>query len=191
MKLLNAGCGTHYAEGWVNTDVWESETTHPDVRVEPGAPYPFDDNTFDAVFLGHVLEHINWTEVPSFMDDISRVVKPNAPMLVVGPDVFKTIQRWHEGSEPWFMVESVMEHQDINWQPDRKHEWWDGATHHWNCHAARVNLLLEQLGFHDIQDLSDVIPDGTRWRDPVVREITWPVVGMARWQFATRCHNRP
>ena len=22
-KYLNVGCGTHYIEGWVNTDVWE------------------------------------------------------------------------------------------------------------------------------------------------------------------------
>ena len=190
MKLLNAGCGTHYAEGWVNTDVWESDTTKPDIKVGPGEPYPFEENTFDAVFLGHVLEHIDWTLVPPFMDDISRIVKPDAPILIVGPDVYKTINRWHNGHEPWHMVESVLEHQDINWQPEREHEWWDGATHHWNCHAGRVGSLLERMDFKEVQDISDKIPDGNRWNDPAVKGLTWPIIGMARWQFAIRCLNR-
>ena len=33
MKLLNVGCGTHYAQGWVNADTWETEDTRPDVKV--------------------------------------------------------------------------------------------------------------------------------------------------------------
>ena len=113
MKLLNAGCGTHYAQGWVNTDVWENEETKPDIRVEPGKPYPFEDNTFDAVFMSHVLEHIEWAEVPVFINDMSRVAKPGVPMLIVCPDVFKTIKLWGEKRLPWWLVEAVLEHQHM------------------------------------------------------------------------------
>lgn len=192
MKLLNAGCGTHYAQGWVNTDTWETDTTRPDVRVEPGKPYPFEDNTFDAVFLGHVLEHIPWAEVPAFLNDISRVTKPGAPILVVGPDVFKTIHRWKDGQEPWWMVRSVMEHLDENYQPDREFEWWDGAHHHWNCHEERVERLLTAMGFTNITNVFEDIPNdpnGKSWHDSVT-DITWPVVGKYYWQLAFRCFNR-
>lgn len=191
MKLLNAGCGTHYAQGWVNTDVWETETTRPDVRVTPGEPYPFEDNTFDAAFLGHVLEHIPWVEVPTFLKDISRIVKPGAPLLVVGPDVFKTIKRWKEGFEPWHMVLSTMEHLDMNYQPDRESEWWDGAHHHWNCHEERVQRLLDSCGFLNITNIFDDIPNdarGTSWFDNMTN-ITWPVVGKFYWQLAFRATN--
>lgn len=191
MNLLNAGCGTHYAKGWVNTDVWESDTTKPDIRVKPGQPYPFEDNTFDAVFLGHVLEHIDWKEVPSFLTDMSRVAKPNAPMLVVGPDVYKTIERWKDGYEPFWMIQSVLEHQDINLQPDREHEWWDGATHHWNCHEARVVSILGDMGFPNIQVVSDDIPNGNNWKDPQVQGIVWPIVSKAPWQCGVRFTNFP
>ena len=187
MNLLNAGCGTHYANGWVNTDVWESDTTKPDVKVEPGQPYPFDDHTFDAVFLGHVLEHIEWSLVPSFMMDINRVAKPGAPMLIVGPDVYRTINRWKDGSEPWFMVESVLEHQDVNWQPDRQHEWWDGATHHWNCHESRVVALLNRLKFPDIEVLTESVTAGDGWKDLHNPSIKWPTIAYSPWQFAIRC----
>jgi len=83
MKLLNVGCGTHYAQGWVNADTWETDDTKPDVKVTPGQPYPFEDNTFDAIYMGHVLEHIPWLEVSTFLKDMQRIAKPNAPILKV------------------------------------------------------------------------------------------------------------
>ena len=186
MKLLNAGCGTHYAQGWVNVDIWEDDNTHPDIVAKAGEPYPFEDAYFDAVYLGHVIEHIDWSAVPSFLLDMNRVAKPDAPILIVGPDVLKTIQLWKDGKEPWHMVLSTMEHQDVNYQPDREHEWWDGATHHWNCHNQRVLELLEDTGFTDISDVYDYIPNnpsGKEWYDQVT-DITWPVVGKHHWQFA-------
>lgn len=192
MKLLNAGCGTHYAKGWVNTDVWESDTTTPDVRVIPGKPYPFEDNTFDAVFMGHVIEHIPWPGVLTFLEDMSRVAKPGAPMLIVGPDVFKTIQRWRDGKEPWHMVCSVLEHQDMNYQPDRETEWWDGAHHHWNCHEERVETLIRNIGFTNIENVFDNIPNdasGKSWHDKKTN-ILWPVVGKYHWQLAFRFYNK-
>ena len=186
MNLLNAGCGTHYAEGWVNCDVWESKTTRPDVLVTPGAPYPFPDNHFDAIYLGHVIEHIDWRAVPDFLLDMRRIAKPDASILVVGPDVLKTIQRWKNGEEPWHMVLSTMEHQEHNYQPDREEEWWDGATHHWNCHHQRVWDMLIRLGFTNLTDYFDKIPNDTSmksWADPDTG-VNWPVVAKWHWQFA-------
>jgi SAM-dependent methyltransferase len=184
--LLNAGCGTHYAEGWVNVDVWSSATTKPDVVVFPGEPYPFPDNHFDAVYLGHVIEHIDWKSVNSFLLEIKRVAKPNAPILIVGPDVYKTINRWKDGLEPWHMVLSTLEHQEHNYQPDREHEFWDGAAHHWNCHHDRVHSLLTNLGFSEITDYFNKIPNDTeaKWWHDENTGITWPVVGKWHWQFA-------
>lgn len=189
MKLLNAGCGTHYAAGWINTDVWENEDTKPDVRVEPGKPYPFEDDTFDAVFLSHVLEHIYWSDVPGFLKEMSRVAKPGAPMLIICPDVYKTIKLWHSGSQPWWMVQSVMEHAEIMPEHLGDTPWWDGATHHWNAHEERVEQLLNSLSFPNIQNVINIIPNGNMWRDIYVSEILWPVVAKADWQLAFRFNN--
>jgi SAM-dependent methyltransferase len=190
MKLLNAGCGTHYANGWINTDVWDDgTTTTPDLRVEPNKPYPFEDDYFDAVFLGHVLEHMAWPDVPAFLHDMRRIAKHNAPFLICGPDVLKTIQRWAKGQEPWEMVLSTMEHQDINTQPGREHLWWDGAHHHWNCHHERVETLLRAHSFTELTDVYDIIPknpSGKGWKND---GIEWPVVGHWYWHFAILCRN--
>ena len=190
MNLLNAGCGTHYAKGWVNTDVWENEETKPDIRVKPGEPYPFPDDHFDAVFMGHVIEHIDWPSLPAFLMEMTRVAKPDAPMLLVGPDVYRTIQLWHENKQPWWLVESVMEHQEVAPEHLKNHEWWDGATHHWNCHEQRVADLLSQLGFTEIQSVSEQMPSGNNWPDPECKWLIWPVVQKADWQFGLRVINR-
>lgn len=190
MNLLNAGCGTHYADGWVNVDIWEDETTRPDVVAKPYEPYPFEDNYFDAVFLGHVLEHMDWTYVPTFLADMRRIAKPGAQILIIGPDILKTIHRWKDGQEPWEMVLSTLEHQDINYQPG-KTDWWDGATHHWNCHHDRVWNLLQNCGLAELKDVFDVIPNNVRmknWKDPGTG-IVWPVVGKWHWQFAIMAKN--
>lgn len=184
VKYLNAGCGTHYANGWINTDVWQDDTTRPDVLTIPGQPYPFDDNEFDAAYLGHVLEHIPWKEVPAFLEDIFRVVKPNAPILIVGPDVLRTIKLWAQGKEPWHMVLSTMEHLETNYQPGREHQEWEGAHHHWNCHEDRVTKLLTSMGKRFVI-YSDLIPNNpaqVSWHD-IDTNITWPVVGKHHWQF--------
>lgn len=188
-KYLNAGCGTHYAKGWVNTDVWEDELTKPDVVVKPGEPYPFDDDTFDAVYMGHVLEHISWLEVPAFLVDMRRIAKPGAQFLLTGPDVLRTIERWSKKQEPWEMVLSALEHQDI--RDTDNASWWDGAAHHWNCHHERVWKLLESSGFTNLVDMYEQIPNnplGTSWHDKA-NNITWPVVGKYYWQFAIACTN--
>jgi SAM-dependent methyltransferase len=189
VNLLNAGCGTHYAKGWVNCDVWESETTRPDVLIEPNQPYPFPDHYFDAIYLGHVIEHIDWRGVPDFLRDMRRIAKPGAPVLVVGPDVLKTIQRWREDKEPWEMVLSTMEHQECNFQPGRESEFWDGATHHWNCHHQRVWDLMQDLGFADLEDYYERIPNDTHahWWEDSETKINWPVVAKWFWQFAIHC----
>ena len=188
MELLNVGCGTHYAKGWVNADTWENHDIRSDVKVTPGEPYPFEDNTFDAVYLGHVLEHIAWPQVATFLKDISRVAKADAKILITGPDVYKTIKRWSDGQEPWWMVESVMEHQGVNLASGGP-EWWDGEKHHWNCHNDRVLNLLETLGFTNIKDRFNDIPKNTSEKTWKNDGITWPVVGFWHWQLAISCNN--
>jgi len=183
VNLLNAGCGTHYAAGWVNTDVWVNEETTPDVLVDPGGRYPFEDDTFDAIYLGHVLEHIPWPEVPAFLREMGRIAKPGAAMLAVGPDTVRTLSLWRENRIPDWLLEAVIEHQQVD-PEDPQVPFWPGAAHHWNCHEARVAEVLAHVGFTSITPVSEEICD--RWSDPHVAGIDWPVVGWAQWQFALR-----
>lgn len=167
MTWLNVGCGTHKAPApWVNTDTRETDNTHPDVIVEAGDRFPFDDGSCDRVLLSHVLEHVPWSAIPAFLVQVRRVL--DGELLVVGPDVYRTIRRWRKGLEPWELVASVLEHAAA---PEHDNGWPE-ALHHWNCHEERVVTILELAGFTNIRSVDPVAIEG------------WPVVAPAAWQFA-------
>lgn len=167
MTWLNVGCGTHRAPApWVNTDTRETDNTHPDVIVAPAAPFPFDDGSCDRVLLSHVLEHVPWPAIPAFLAEVRRVL--DGELLVVGPDVYRTIRRWRKGLEPWDLLASVLEHA----APAEHDNGWPEALHHWNCHEERVVTILELAGFTKITTLDPNTVEG------------WPLVAPAPWQFA-------
>lgn len=168
MTWLNWGCGTHRAPApWINLDVIRTGDTQPDVIVDPTSPFAqWSPHGADRIFAGHVLEHIPWPMVPQALLAARQALSVNGEMLVVGPDVYRTIHEWKAGREPWFMVQSTMEHDDdCGWT----HEWQE-ARHWWSCHEARVAMALQRCGF-SVEILS--APPGD-----------WPVVGWAAWQFA-------
>lgn len=172
---LNVGCGTHRApDPWWNIDtirlvgghIPAAERIDPDEIVDPGKPLPYDDGSCERVFLSHVLEHIPWEGVPDFLRDVRRVA--SGKIMLVGPDTYRTIEAYRAGTEPWHIVEAVLEHKAY---PDDMAEW-PGALHHWNCHEARVLEVLARTGW-DATPIDDAELDG------------WPVVGWnRRWQFA-------
>lgn len=192
MNLLNVGCGPHYANGWLNTDVYQDELVKPDVVVERGLRYPFIDSYFDGAYLGHVIEHIEWTQVDDFILEISRVVKPGAPILIVGPDVKMTIDLYAAGLMDWNLLEAIIEHQHFNFQDSRKNSFWDGASHFWNCSYERVEILLKSIGVEDIQNTSNEIklyPYVDGWYD-LQNGIIWPIVAKVDWQFGLLFKNK-
>jgi SAM-dependent methyltransferase len=187
MTCVNVGPGPYNApEPWVNADVADNEWVHPDVVVAdadfPLADWP--DNSVQRVYLGHVVEHVPWDEIPSFLTDIRRALTPGGEVCVVGPDVLKVIRRWKDNldAEGWELVESVMENP---W--DRCYEGgyglkvgeepkWKNARHWWNCYEARVVYALEQAGYRDVTPLP-ITPDALAG---------WPVVAHTPWQCAVR-----
>lgn len=171
MTFLNVGCGTHRAPSpWVNTDTREADNTHPDVIVPAGQPFPFADGSCDRVLLSHILEHVPWPHLPSFLAEVRRVL--DGEVLVVGPDVYRTLRRWREDQEPWHIVTSVLEHA----APPSNDNGCPEALHHWNCHEERVLDVLTRAGF-TVAPVS-IDPSG------VEGHADWPIVGPTCWQFA-------
>lgn len=173
---LNVGCGTHRAPPpWWNVDtvrrvgpdVPAAVTVDPDQIIDPTQPLPFDEESCERVMMSHVLEHVPWEQVPAFLLDVRRVA--SAEVLILGPDVYRSIEAYKQGLEPWSLLQSVLEHKDY---PDDMAAW-PGAPHHWNCHEARVIEALNRTGWHAQPVLDDAILGD------------WPVVAWnPRWQFA-------
>lgn len=170
---LNLGCGPHYADGWVNVDrVYD--TTHnvtPDVVNPTGRPCLLEVEDVTQIYLGHVLEHVAWADVPGFLSECLDLLNPGGQCLVVGPDVWNTLTMWREGKVPDSLVSAVLENDDT-FMVDGA--WWDGSRHQWNADQNRVAYQMRQAGFVDVMEYRSVcaVPSG------------WPIVSRVEWQSA-------
>ncbi len=79
---LNIGCGKDIRVGYVNADIVKLPGVDRVVDFD-SFPYPFKDNTFDEILCSHVLEHL--TDLPRVMEELHRIAKPNARIIVWGP----------------------------------------------------------------------------------------------------------
>lgn len=175
----NIGCGPHRAPApWVNLDCHVGNGVEPDVVVDAERPLQeFDD--VERVYLGHVLEHVPWPEVPEFLRGIEKKVAPGGEVCAVGPDVLRIIRGWHEGTESWELVESALENpwdscygDNPEQIPDESR--WKYARHWWNCYEARVVYAFR--GFTSLTARPVALDDHALDE--------WPLVSRSPWQFA-------
>lgn len=158
---LNVGCGDHYAPGWWNIDVW-NETGADEAVSVLALPYP--DESFERVYCGHVLEHLELDYVPVALAEIQRVLIPDGVLMVVGPCAAKARRHWPE-------MLAIIEPRD---EPQRP-----GAAHQWTSTTTLTTALVIRAGFEEIAlpALESVPPP-------------WPVVSRIGWQFALEAHKR-
>ena len=171
-EWLNVGCGPFRApEPWVNLDVVDNDNTHPDIVVSAHRPLGlFSTETIERVYLGHILEHVPWDEVPRFLSDVMRALRPGGEIAVVGPDVERAIHLWHGGVVGWDIVTASLEHESPQYDLGA----WPEARHWWNCTEARVVGALTLGGFVDVlpQSVTAEALNG------------WPVVAFTQHQCA-------
>jgi len=157
--LLNLGCGdppVHAPPPWVNVDNWPG--AQPDVLADV-CDLPFGDGEAEAVYAGHILEHLDRdADVPRFLGEVRRVLGEYGQACFVGPDVIKVRLR-----PEWAEWVSLVDHGD----DDRP-----GTTHLWPS-TGRASLEMIRRIFpaaHEV-DMA-VVPD------------FWPVANPIGWQFA-------
>ncbi|MDG2013316.1 MAG: methyltransferase domain-containing protein [Pirellulaceae bacterium] len=84
-RFLNVGCGAHFHPGWCNIDL---VANHPDViEYDIRGGLPFADNSFDAAYHSHVLEHLTPTQGEALILECHRVIRPGGVLRVVVPDL--------------------------------------------------------------------------------------------------------
>ena len=173
---LNIGCGPYLApDPWFNVDVIDNDEVKPDQVVSEDVSYTATFPYVERIYLGHVLEHIDWDDCAALVDDLFDALKPNGgELLVVGPDVFKAIELYRRGKLGWGTLVGCLEHQHEMHMVGG--EYWRGATHKWNCEEKRVMELLIEAGFTQV-----IAHDAG---DQALNE--WPVVARSHFQCFVR-----
>jgi predicted SAM-dependent methyltransferase len=84
-KLINIGCGSTIAPGWINIDM-NSQSRHViSCNIVDGIP--FGDNRFSAVYSSHLLEHLSREKAGYFILECCRVLEPGGIIRIVVPDL--------------------------------------------------------------------------------------------------------
>lgn len=60
-------------------------------RIEPGAPIPYPDESFDLVLADHVLEHVSEADAPRVADELMRVLRPGGFLAARTPNKWGVI----------------------------------------------------------------------------------------------------
>ena len=166
--MLNLGCGdraTHARAPWINVDNWPG--CEPDIVADitdlPHEP-PFLPGTVEAVYLGHVLEHLPVTELGWLCGRFQQMLIPDGLLAIVGPDSDKVRSRpdWAEWVD----------------QVDNGDETHPGSGHLWRSTGART-LELVRPWFPTAYEL-----------DVRALPAFWPVFNHIGWQFAITLEDR-
>lgn len=161
---LNLGSGTHYAEGWVNVDLWDPGDPYraPDVQVSVfDLAREFPEDSFGACYLGHFLEHLEWNAIPTAIEEIRAVCRPGATVMAVGPCILRAVAT----SQPVEILTAIL--------ADPRMER-NGAGHAWTPTEELTREALERGGLLDVTTVPIV----------GVTKPTWPNPTTAPWQTA-------
>jgi predicted SAM-dependent methyltransferase len=173
--LLNLGCGTNSAAGWVNLDrspgielrrvppmvrralsavgLTESLTEWPDNvrRVDATRGLPFADASVDAVYSSHMLEHLSSADADHVLDECRRVLKPSGVLRLALPDLRAMATAYLASTAP-DAADRFMERTMLGWSEMPKGvrrvvDMVSGARHRWMYDAASIQQRCRDRGF--------------------------------------------
>jgi ubiquinone/menaquinone biosynthesis C-methylase UbiE len=95
VKLDIGGAASPYApDEYTTVDIDETAEVVADCRA-----LPFEDNSVDAIWASHILEHLPVTEIPVALAEWFRVLKPHARAIIRVPNFDYVAKYWLTGSE--------------------------------------------------------------------------------------------
>jgi SAM-dependent methyltransferase len=118
---LNLGCGDHTPAGWINVDyavgarlaqlplfgLLNSRLRLFNLDWDKGIlahnltkPFPWSDDSVDAIYSSHTLEHMTREQGRTFLEECYRVLKPGGIIRIVVPDLEQIVKKYSDGELP-------------------------------------------------------------------------------------------
>jgi len=88
-KILDLGCGNNKVDGAIGIDIVDLDSVdiqHDILKF----PYPFENNSFNKIFLRHVIEHFNLYDIEKIYTECYRILENGGILEVSVPHVFST-----------------------------------------------------------------------------------------------------
>ncbi|MCE7979652.1 MAG: methyltransferase domain-containing protein [Caldilinea sp. CFX5] len=97
MAYLNLGCGNRFHTDWQNIDFKSTGAGVIAHNLIEGIPFP--DSSFDVVYHSHLLEHFTKPQAQAFIQECTRVLRPQGILRIVVPDLEKIAKLYLQAVE--------------------------------------------------------------------------------------------
>lgn len=156
MLRINLGCWSKRLPGFVNIDL---DPSYGELVVDVRA-LPYEDNTVDEVYAGHLLEHFSLTE--NVLKEWHRVLRPGGVITVTVPDIEKGLAEYRKGA-----ITLEWLNQIVYGATDREEQ-----NHH---QVFTADILLSQM--------TKYFPDA------ILLETSPHLMGVVAWQTIAQGHK--
>jgi predicted SAM-dependent methyltransferase len=148
-KKLNLGCGPNPKPGWINIDLFDSRA---DLRLDLREEWPFPDNTITYIYSEHVFEHFELqTEVPHFLSEARRVLRPGGTFDVGIPDTEWPLSGYGDPGHPYWSFSKTVHPEWCETQLDHlNYHFRQGTEHKYAWDYETLARTLRRFGFANI-----------------------------------------
>jgi predicted SAM-dependent methyltransferase len=84
IKKMQIGCGKNLLEGWLNTDLIDSDRV---VYLDAGKSFPAETETFDFIYSEHLFEHLKVEQQINMLNEGYRILKKGGIMRIAMPNL--------------------------------------------------------------------------------------------------------
>jgi SAM-dependent methyltransferase len=159
---INIGCGKNILSGWLNVDLYP---TFGAVRMNVLRKWPFKDNTLNACFCEHMIEHVPKRAAEFLLREAFRTLKPGSTLRVVTPDLsfFANLALEKAGTDG---ITYIKELERFSGCADRSacdavNEIFYNHGHSYIYTVTELSKLLTRIGFS-----ITAVTRGGHWLDP-------------------------
>ena len=100
INYLNLGSGNTYKDNFINVDFFGNKMI--DYGMDLRFPFKIESNSIDGIFSEHTFEHLSHQEVDNALSECYRILKEEAKIRIIVPDLSILIERYCSNDDEWF-----------------------------------------------------------------------------------------
>ena len=99
-NYINLGSGNSYVNNFINVDFFGNKMI--DYGMDLRFPFKIETNSIDGIFSEHTFEHLSHLEVDNALSECYRILKAEAKLRIIVPDLSILIERYCSNDDEWF-----------------------------------------------------------------------------------------
>jgi predicted SAM-dependent methyltransferase len=152
--LLDIGAGSNLKEGWIHIDFfiikspikmllkYRKGKNNPEVQTDLRFGLNCPNEVIDGVYTSHTIEHFNYRDAKSLLNEIHRVLKKDRWLRIIVPDLELVVQYYNKKNKLFDFHRTGCEAiSSLTQDWDHKSVW----------DKELLKIVLKELGFRNIK----------------------------------------